>query len=123
MHAVCRRRHGHSHHRGARMSVAVLNLDLATLKFDVDDSGIALLTIDVPDRSMNVLTPRLISDLAAAVECIATTPSIKGAIVTSGKPSGFLAGADLTELVEQYRPGLTPASSMKGSRELSGLFR
>jgi 3-hydroxyacyl-CoA dehydrogenase / enoyl-CoA hydratase / 3-hydroxybutyryl-CoA epimerase len=65
----------------------------ATLKLEVD-SGIALITIDDPGKSMNVVTPEFIDDLIAAVEKVAGDPAVKGAIITSAKPA-FMAGADL----------------------------
>jgi 3-hydroxyacyl-CoA dehydrogenase/enoyl-CoA hydratase/3-hydroxybutyryl-CoA epimerase len=100
-----------------------MSLSLRTLKLEIDALGIAVITIDVPGRSMNVLTPELIADLATAIEHLAAAPDIKGAIITSGKDNAFAAGADLTELVDAYAPGVTPASAMTVSRKLSALFR
>lgn len=68
-----------------------------SIKFDLDKDGVATLTIDIPGRSMNVITAGCIQDLEAHIERIATDSSINGAILTSGKPA-FLAGADLTML-------------------------
>ena len=100
-----------------------MSLSLKTLKVEVDALGIAVVTIDVPGRSMNVLTGDLIADLATAVEHLAAAPAIKGAIITSGKDNGFAAGGDLTELVEAYEPGMTAASAMMASQKLSALLR
>ena len=63
-----------------------------------DESGIALITFDVPGRSMNTLTGEVIRELGEITKTLATDASIKGAIITSGKTSGFCAGADLGEL-------------------------
>ena len=70
---------------------------MPNFKFDVDADGIALVTWDMADRSMNVITMSVIEELAAVVEKVATDAAIKGAIVTSGK-SAFCGGADLTML-------------------------
>lgn len=67
--------------------------------------GIALLTLDVPDRSMNILTPDLRDQLAGHVETIAADDAIIGAIITSGKTNGFLAGADLKAMAERRKLG------------------
>ncbi|KVL37233.1 3-hydroxyacyl-CoA dehydrogenase NAD-binding domain-containing protein [Burkholderia sp. MSMB1835] len=96
---------------------------MTTLKFDLDQDGIALLTVDVPQRPMNVITPELTSDLTAAVERIKGDTAIKGAIITSGKTSGFIAGADLKDLVTFYDSGITPAQGAEQARVLSRLFR
>ncbi len=61
----------------------------------LDADGILLLTIDVPGLSMNVINAEVTRDLALAVERLKTDPAVKGAVITSGKPSGFMAGADL----------------------------
>src|SRR4051812_47860895 len=66
-------------------------------KLDVDADGIALITWDMPGRSMNVIDLGVIQELSALVEKIASDAAIKGAVVTSGKET-FCAGADLTML-------------------------
>ena len=65
---------------------------------DVDGDGIALATFDVPGKSMNTITLQVVKDIGALVERIRTDPAIKGAVITSGKTSGFCAGADLAEV-------------------------
>ncbi len=73
-------------------------MNLETFKFDIDPDGVALATFDVPGRSMNTLTARAVADLAAIAEEVASNAAIKGLVITSGKTSGFCAGADLGEL-------------------------
>jgi 3-hydroxyacyl-CoA dehydrogenase/enoyl-CoA hydratase/3-hydroxybutyryl-CoA epimerase len=72
----------------------------------VDADGIALITMDSPGRSMNVLGPEVEAELAGIVEKIVGDAAIRGAIITSGKPS-FLAGYDLTEFLRSFGPQLT----------------
>lgn len=67
---------------------------MKTLRLDVDADGIAAITLDAPDKPMNVVSPQFIDDMIAAIERVAGDAAIKGAIVTSGKPA-FMAGADL----------------------------
>ncbi len=66
-------------------------------RFETDADGVALITWDMPERSMNVLTPEVIEELSGLVDRIAADAAIKGAVVTSGK-EGFSGGADLTML-------------------------
>lgn len=63
---------------------------------DIDADGIALITWDMPGRSMNVLSQSSMGELEAIIERIKTEDAIKGAVITSGKASGFCAGADLS---------------------------
>ena len=68
---------------------------MQTINFDIDADGIATLTIDVPGQSMNVIGPDFIADLDAAITRIGSEEAIKGAVIASGKDSGFMAGMDL----------------------------
>jgi 3-hydroxyacyl-CoA dehydrogenase/enoyl-CoA hydratase/3-hydroxybutyryl-CoA epimerase len=72
-------------------------MNLVNFRLETDADGIALVTWDSPGRSMNVVTPEVIAEMAKIVDQIATDPAIAGAVVTSGK-EGFSGGADLTML-------------------------
>lgn len=71
---------------------------MRNVRFDVDADGVALITFDMPGRSMNVLNAESIADYGAAVERVLSDDAVKGAVVTSGK-TGFIAGADLDWLL------------------------
>src|SRR5580704_5143192 len=104
----------------------------ANFKLDIDGDGIALVTWDMPERSMNLITLQAIDELAAIVEQIAGDAAIKGAVVTSAKDT-FCAGADLTLLEELARTYATFAKDggeeeaarqlFEQSRRLSLLYR
>ncbi|PBB29531.1 MULTISPECIES: 3-hydroxyacyl-CoA dehydrogenase NAD-binding domain-containing protein [unclassified Mesorhizobium] len=64
---------------------------------DMDADGIALVTWDMPGRSMNVFTEEAMRELNAIVDRVAGDAAIKGAVITSGKDS-FSGGADITML-------------------------
>ena len=70
-------------------------MSYVNFKVDIDGDGIALVTWDVPDRSMNVISLAGIEELAAVVEQLAVDAAVKGVVITSGKET-FCAGADLT---------------------------
>jgi 3-hydroxyacyl-CoA dehydrogenase/enoyl-CoA hydratase/3-hydroxybutyryl-CoA epimerase len=70
--------------------------------FDVDADGIALVTWNMPGRSMNVIDVKVMEELTAIVERVASEAGIKGAVLASGKEA-FCAGADLTMLEAQSR--------------------
>ena len=93
-----------------------------TLTLSIGGDGIAMLTIDLPGQSMNVLTPDLVAELGQAVVRIAGDPAIKGAIITSGKPA-FLAGADLKEFGRVLRKGLTLEQALETTSEISAVYR
>ena len=101
-------------------------------RFDVDADGVALITWDMPGRSMNVLTPEAIEELNGLVDRIAGDAAIKGAVVTSGKAT-FSGGADLTMLQGMGREYARVAKAegeeaamrvfFDRSRQLSLIFR
>ena len=68
---------------------------------DIDKDGIALITFDSPERSMNVLSSDVVAEVHEWASTIASDENIKGAVVTSGK-SAFCAGANLEELGGQF---------------------
>jgi 3-hydroxyacyl-CoA dehydrogenase/enoyl-CoA hydratase/3-hydroxybutyryl-CoA epimerase len=76
-------------------------------KLDIDADGIALVTWDVPGRSMNVIDLKTIEELSTIVEKVAGDAAIKGAVITSGKET-FCAGADLTMLESSAASSPTP---------------
>ncbi|MFN0024529.1 MAG: 3-hydroxyacyl-CoA dehydrogenase NAD-binding domain-containing protein [Parvularculaceae bacterium] len=65
---------------------------------EIDGDGIALVTIELKGQSMNVWNEALMTEFAAFIERFCSDDAIKGAVITSGKKSGFLAGADLRML-------------------------
>ncbi|AMN44821.1 3-hydroxyacyl-CoA dehydrogenase NAD-binding domain-containing protein [Rhodoplanes sp. Z2-YC6860] len=101
-------------------------------KLDVDADGIALVTWDMPGKTMNVIDVAVIQDLGGIVERIASDAAIKGAVITSGKDT-FCAGADLTLLESLGRmfadmarkEGEVAAATLlfNESRKLSQLYR
>jgi 3-hydroxyacyl-CoA dehydrogenase / enoyl-CoA hydratase / 3-hydroxybutyryl-CoA epimerase len=84
-------------------------MNLETFKWDVDSDGIAHAIFDVPGRSMNTLTAKAIADIIAITKEVATNDDIKGLVISSGKPSGFCAGADLGEMGQSAGGGKSPA--------------
>jgi 3-hydroxyacyl-CoA dehydrogenase/enoyl-CoA hydratase/3-hydroxybutyryl-CoA epimerase len=109
------------------MTMAEKNFTVA-----VDADGIALVTWDMPGRSMNVIDFSVMDELAAIVEQVATDAAIKGAVITSGKDT-FCAGADLTmldrmaatftELTKSQGREAAVAKLFEESRRLSLIYR
>ncbi|PSJ54881.1 3-hydroxyacyl-CoA dehydrogenase NAD-binding domain-containing protein [Kumtagia ephedrae] len=64
---------------------------------ETDADGIALVTWNMPDRSMNVFTEEVMNELDRIIDQVAGDAAIKGAVITSGKDS-FSGGADLNML-------------------------
>ena len=93
-----------------------------TIKYEQDDQGVVTLTIDVPGRPMNVLTPEFMSDLEAAIDRFSADDSVKGVVITSAK-SSFIAGADLKELVGVFEQELSEQEIYEFAGKYSRLYR
>ncbi len=93
-----------------------------TIKYTVDNDGIATLLIDLPGKSMNVLCAELTEDLSECVDKVATDENVIGAILASGK-SAFVAGADLSEIVTAFDRGVTQQQGYEMSSKFSATLR
>jgi len=93
-----------------------------TIQYAVDQDGIALLTIDLPGTSMNVLTPELMADLAELTTRAAGDDKVRGIVLTSGKKA-FIAGADIKDMVTAYDRGITKKEAAEFSLELNKTLR
>lgn len=65
----------------------------------VVEDGIAVLTFDLPGESVNKFSPAVIEEFTAALTQIEQDPAIRGAVLLSGKPGTFIAGADIDQFL------------------------
>src|SRR5690606_18551218 len=69
-------------------------------RFETDFEKIGCLTMDMPGASGNVLSREAVTELEGLVgriEEMAAAGDIVGVVLLSGKQSGFIAGADVSE--------------------------
>jgi 3-hydroxyacyl-CoA dehydrogenase / enoyl-CoA hydratase / 3-hydroxybutyryl-CoA epimerase len=64
-------------------------------RIETDADGVALVLLDVAGRTMNTITPHVMEEFTQVVEQIVSDPTVRGAVLASGKKNGFCAGADL----------------------------
>src|SRR5215469_17205660 len=84
------------------------------------EDGVALITWDMPRRSMNVMNDASLGEFATAVDQALSDPETKGVVITSGKPA-FIAGADL-DWLEALLAGTSGDSKEARIRSLFGRF-
>jgi 3-hydroxyacyl-CoA dehydrogenase/enoyl-CoA hydratase/3-hydroxybutyryl-CoA epimerase len=70
--------------------------DTNAWRLERGSDGIATLTLDRPGSSANTLGQPVLLELEARLAELAATPPA-GLVIRSGKPSGFIAGADIRE--------------------------
>jgi 3-hydroxyacyl-CoA dehydrogenase/enoyl-CoA hydratase/3-hydroxybutyryl-CoA epimerase len=68
---------------------------------ETDADGIALVTWDMPGKSMNVFTSEVLDELNAIIDQTVADSAVKGVVITSGK-SSFSGGADLSMIKSMF---------------------
>ncbi len=66
----------------------------------ITDEQICVLTFDRPNSSANVFNRATLDELDCHLDFITSDERIKGVVITSAKPSIFIAGADLKSFVD-----------------------
>ncbi len=95
---------------------------MKTIEINTDSNGIMLVTIDLKDRSMNVVSPEFIAEFDQVIDQLVSDEGIRGAVVTSGK-SSFVAGADLLQIVDEIDPTADPKDAFARWSVLQQLYR
>src|SRR5689334_2458665 len=72
-----------------------------TIRRSVREDGICVLTFDRPGSAANIFDTGTLAELAEGLDFIEQEPRIKGLVLTSAKPSIFIAGADLNAMREE----------------------
>lgn len=72
-----------------------VNESAQDLSFALGDDGVAVLTIDVPNESMNILKETFYKGMHSALDEIENNADVKAAVIISGKSNSFIAGADI----------------------------
>lgn len=96
--------------------------------YTVDDTSIATIVWDVPDKAMNVMSVQGFSELNDIIDTVLADDEIKGAVITSGKKD-FAGGMDLNALAKMKEDaGDDPAAgvfegTMNGHRILRKIER
>lgn len=68
---------------------------MTDISYKVDSDGVAIVTWDLENRSMNVLNAQSVNEYRDIVEKLVKDDQVKGIIIASAKEA-FIAGADLT---------------------------
>ncbi|MFM8780237.1 MAG: enoyl-CoA hydratase-related protein [Gemmatimonadota bacterium] len=75
------------------------------------EDGVAILTFDLPGESVNKFSPAVIEEFTALLARIDADPAVKAAVLISGKPGTFIAGAD----IDQFLTFTSAADAAKAS--------
>ena len=82
---------------------------------DINDKGMAYLTINTPDEKVNILSLNVLQQLDRILDDLASNPKIKALVIRSGKPDTFIAGANLHEFESGFsQPSFTETALSTG---------
>ncbi|MGO9431640.1 3-hydroxyacyl-CoA dehydrogenase NAD-binding domain-containing protein [Rhodoblastus sp.] len=95
-------------------------MNLTQFRLETDSDGIALVTWDVPGKSMNLINSAMMSELEQIVDATTADANVKGVVVASGKEH-FSGGADLTMLEASGR-ALMEATRREGADKAMQAF-
>jgi 3-hydroxyacyl-CoA dehydrogenase/enoyl-CoA hydratase/3-hydroxybutyryl-CoA epimerase len=90
------------------------------LRVDVRD-GIAVITLDIPNAAVNTFTRGVREEFAAVLDMLERDQSVRAAIIRSGKPDVWVAGADIEEFLEIETSSQAEAMSRDGHALLDRL--
>jgi 3-hydroxyacyl-CoA dehydrogenase/enoyl-CoA hydratase/3-hydroxybutyryl-CoA epimerase/3-hydroxyacyl-CoA dehydrogenase/enoyl-CoA hydratase/3-hydroxybutyryl-CoA epimerase/enoyl-CoA isomerase len=73
--------------------------DPAFMKLTIEESDVAVLTLDDPRGSANVLSQAVLSELEQHLNDLEGRKNLAGLVIRSGKPGVFIVGADIREFL------------------------
>jgi len=83
------------------------------LTFTIED-GIGIITFDLPNEPVNKFSASVIAEFNMMLDRIAGDPTVKAAVLISGKPDVFIAGADIDAFLEFKTAKEAEAASAMG---------
>ncbi|MGC1494598.1 MAG: 3-hydroxyacyl-CoA dehydrogenase NAD-binding domain-containing protein [Sulfitobacter sp.] len=90
-----------------------------------DKDGVATITWDVPEKSMNVMSFEGLGELNDLIDAALADDAVKGVIITSGKDGSFAGGMDLNLLAKMKEDaGDDPARGLfEGTMKMHHMLR
>lgn len=71
---------------------------VSSFSLSIRDDKVAVITMDIPGESMNVLKASFADEIDAMLKQLANDSTLKGVVFISGKNDSFIAGADISML-------------------------
>ncbi len=79
------------------------------------DGSVALVWLDQPGEKLNKLSRDLLDEFRSMLDQLEGDPEIEAAVLISGKPDNFIAGADIDKFIEMTEPGQAEELSRQGN--------
>ncbi len=95
---------------------------MPALRVEIEER-IAVLTLDLPDEPVNKISRAVKDEFVGVLDRLENDPSVSAAVLMSGKPDSFIAGADIEEFLTWTSPAQAEAASREGHVLLDRLER
>ncbi|HEY0469483.1 MAG TPA: fatty acid oxidation complex subunit alpha FadJ [Polyangiaceae bacterium] len=92
-----------------------------SLLVELRPDGVAIIRFDLADEPLNILKASFAEEFSSVLSRLEHEPLLKAVVFSSGKPEGFIAGADIQMLHALQRPEQARESSRAGQRALNDL--
>lgn len=77
----------------------IANLQLTNFHLSLDGNNVALLKIDCQGK-VNLLNMSVLDELETVLDALSESRQIRGLVIYSGKHNGFIAGADIKQIMQ-----------------------
>jgi 3-hydroxyacyl-CoA dehydrogenase/enoyl-CoA hydratase/3-hydroxybutyryl-CoA epimerase len=94
--------------------------DTPSLAVDVQN-GVAIVTFDIPDVPVNTFSRRIKDEFLVLFDRLERDQSVRAAVLLSGKPDSWVAGADIEEFLEITSASEAESLSRDGHQMLDRL--
>jgi 3-hydroxyacyl-CoA dehydrogenase/enoyl-CoA hydratase/3-hydroxybutyryl-CoA epimerase len=93
---------------------------MTALSLTVDD-GVAVVVFDSPGESVNIISRSVKNEFIALFDQLESDATIRAAVLMSGKPDAFIAGADIEEFLDWRTAAQAESASREGHALLDRL--
>src|SRR5687768_14265851 len=93
---------------------------MTALSLTVED-GVAVVVFDTPNESLNIISRSVKNEFIALFQRLESDLAIRAAVLISGKPDSFIAGADIEEFLEWKTAAQAESASREGHALLDRL--
>ena len=93
---------------------------MTALRVELED-GVAVVVFDTPNEPLNIISRAVKNEFIALFQRLESDNSIDAAVLISGKPDSFIAGADIEEFLEWRTAAQAESASREGHALLDRL--
>ena len=87
------------------------------------DGDVAVVVFDLPGEPVNKFSTTVIGEFDAVLDALERDAGVRGVVLISGKPDGFIAGADIEEFLTFTTAAMAAQVAAEGKRRFARIER